>query len=120
MPSRAGSPNKNKQRLLKTLQAEYGEDFNPIMEMAKNASRLQDIADDFYKDDETLIETSDIEGGHIKVTDKISTAVIATNAWGRIAEYVTPKLKSVEIIPGEDEEGKPLTWTINVVKPNNT
>lgn len=90
------------------------------MEMAKNASRLQAIADKLYDDDEVLIEKSDLEGGTVKLTDKVSTAVIAQNAWGKIAEYVAPKLKSVEITPGEDEEGKPLKWTIEVVKPNNT
>ena len=44
MPSRLGSPNKNKKFLLNRLQAIYGQDFHPIMKMAENAVRLHDIA----------------------------------------------------------------------------
>lgn len=94
--SRAGSPNKNKQRLLNALKNEYGEDFEPVMQMAKNASRLQAIADEFYEGDKAEIESSDIDGG-VKVSDKISTARVAQDAWDRIAQYTTPKLKSIEI-----------------------
>lgn len=115
MASRAGSPNRSKQRLLKALQKEYGEDFEPVMQMAKNASRLQAIADDFYDNERIIIEESDLNGD-AKVTDKIQTAVIAQNAWGKIAKFVTPELKSVEIIPGTDDEDKPLSWTINITK----
>lgn len=104
MPSRAGSPNKNKQRLLKALQAEYGDNFNPIMEMAKNASRLQAIADTHY--DEKTVDESEIQ----------NSAVIAQTAWGKIAEYVAPKLKSIEISPGTDDDDNVLEWTINVIK----
>ena len=44
MPSRLGSPNKNKKFLLNRLQAIYGQDFHPIMKMAENAIRLHEIA----------------------------------------------------------------------------
>ena len=44
MPSRLGSPNKNKKFLLNRLQDMYGQDFHPIMKMAENAVRLHDIA----------------------------------------------------------------------------
>jgi len=37
MPSRAGSPNKNKQALIKMLQLKYP-DYHPIMEMAEIAN----------------------------------------------------------------------------------
>lgn len=73
------------------------------MEMAKNASRLQVIADTHY--DEKNVDTSEIQ----------DSAVIAQNAWGKIAEYVAPKLKSIEITPGEDEDGQVKAWTINIV-----
>jgi len=115
MPSRAGSPNRSKQRLLKALQKEYGEDFEPVMQMAKNASRLQTIADSFYEEDEALVEKSELSG-EFKVTDKIQTAVIAQNAWGKIAKFVTPELKSIEISPGTDEDDNALEWTINITK----
>ena len=44
MPSRLGSPNKNKKFLLNRLQDMYGQDFHPIMKMAENAIRLHEIA----------------------------------------------------------------------------
>ena len=44
MPSRLGSPNKNKKCLLNRLQDMYGQDFHPIMKMAENAIRLHEIA----------------------------------------------------------------------------
>lgn len=110
MGSRAGSPNKNKQRLLKALQAEYGEDFNPIMEMARNSSRLQIQLDEMYKQDkETLIEQTD-------VLSRVELSKITSDSWGKIAEYVTPKLKSVEVSMGEGEDGQQQAWTINIVK----
>ena len=44
MPSRLGSPNRNKKFLLNRLQDMYGQDFHPIMKMAENAIRLHEIA----------------------------------------------------------------------------
>ena len=44
MPSRLGSPNRNKKFLLNRLQDMYGRDFHPIMKMAENAIRLHEIA----------------------------------------------------------------------------
>ena len=44
MPSRLGSPNRNKKFLLNRLQDMDGQDFHPIMKMAENAVRLHDIA----------------------------------------------------------------------------
>jgi hypothetical protein len=96
MASRAGSLNKNKERLLNALKKEYGEDFEPVMQMAKNASRLQKIADDLYESKDVLIEESAISGD-VKVTDKITTAVIAQSAWGKVAKFTTPELKAIEI-----------------------
>lgn len=75
MASRAGSPNKSKQRLLKTLQAEYGDDFDPVMQMAKNAHEIQE-----------QIDNGDSDG-----------RIEAINAWDKIAQYTTPKLKAIEI-----------------------
>jgi hypothetical protein len=44
MPSRLGSPNKNKRFLLNRLQDMYGKDFHPIMKMADNAINLHELA----------------------------------------------------------------------------
>ena len=62
-----GAANKNKDRLLRIIQDEYGEDFNPIMIMCGIAA------------DETN-ETS-----------------ARFNACKEIAPYLYPKLKSVEV-----------------------
>ena len=67
MPSRKGSPNRNKAFLLKRLQDMYGEEFHPIMKMA-------DIAAD---------DDNDIR--------------LRFDAWKEIAKYTEAQLKAVEI-----------------------
>ena len=76
MPRPKGSPNRNKMFLLNRLQDMYGEDFHPIMEMAKNASELQKLAN-----------AEDAEPRDY---------VTANKAWADIAEYTEPKLKSID------------------------
>ena len=44
MPSRAGSPNRNKNFLMSRLQDMYGKDFHPILRLADNAVRLDEMA----------------------------------------------------------------------------
>jgi hypothetical protein len=75
MASRAGSPNKNKAFLLKTLQKMYGDDFNPVIKMAENAVILQAMAD---ADSDPQTRKSALEG------------------WDKVANYVEPKLKAVD------------------------
>jgi len=81
-----GSLNKNKDFLLKKLQAMYGDEFDPIMKMAEIASNAEN-------DD-----------------------ALRLSGWKEVAQYVYPKLKSVELTPGTDENNKVLEWTINVIK----
>ena len=76
MPRPKGSTSKNKQFLLNRLQDMYGEDFHPIMKMAGNAVKLQEVAD----------------RDHAKSSDLVT----ASKAWGDIAEYTEPKLKSID------------------------
>ena len=71
-----GAANKNKQYLLNRLKDMYGDDFDPVMKMASQAVKLDSLADD------------DPSVGNQKES-------IA--AWGRIAEFVTPKLKATEL-----------------------
>ena len=71
MPSRLGSPNKNKKFLLNRLQDMYGQDFHPIMKMAENAVRLHDIA---------------------SKNDNIDDLKRSIDARDRIAKYTEPKL----------------------------
>ena len=54
----------------------YGEDFNPVLRMAEQASRLHKIAQE-------SVVVSDIKA--------------SIDAWDKIASYVEPKLKMIDI-----------------------
>lgn len=73
-----GAQNKNKAFLMKRLQDMYGEDFHPIMKMAKNANTLQEKVEGLGD----AVENADL--------------IDANKAWAEIAQYVEPKLKAVE------------------------
>ena len=75
MPSRKGSPNRNKAFLLNRLQDMYGDEFHPIMRMAEQAVRLHEKAE--------MGETNDIKA--------------SIDAWDKIAAYTEPKLKATEV-----------------------
>ncbi len=83
MGSRAGCPNKNKKFLMGRLQEMYGDDFHPIMSMAKNAHEFQKKLDD-------TAESCDKE---TRGRDLIE----CNKLWSGIAEYIEPKLKAVEV-----------------------
>jgi len=72
----AGTPNKNKAFLRKTLRDRFGEDFDAVVKAAECAAKIHEIA----------MKTKDV--------DKLKTAV---DAWDKVAQYVEPKLKAVEI-----------------------
>ena len=76
MGNRAGIPNKNKSFLLKRLQDMYGEDFHPIIKMAENAVKLEEIA---QSEGDTNSHKAALEG------------------WDKVAQYTEPKLKAVEV-----------------------
>ena len=76
MPSRAGSPNKNKAFLLNRLQDMYGPEFHPILRMAEQAAKLHNQA----------IESAD--------TNDLKASI---DAWDKIAQYTEPKLKAMEV-----------------------
>lgn len=86
MASREGSPNKNKAFLMKRLQDMYGEDFHPIMNMAKNASEFQELVN-------SKVIEPELRG---------QSLIEANKLWEGIAQYVEPKLKSVEITGDPD------------------
>jgi hypothetical protein len=77
---------RNKKFLLNRLKAMYGEDFHPIMKMAKNANRLQELVEDG-------------EGGENEIADLKASI----EAWDKVAPYVAPKLKAIEL--STDDEG---------------
>ena len=80
----AGVPNKNKKLLLNRLQDMYGDDFHPIMKMAENAVKVQDLIDEYNDDGEADIQV--LFAGH----------KFAVDAWDKVAQYTEPKLKAVE------------------------
>lgn len=84
-------PNKNKRFLLNRLQEMYGDDFHPIMSMAKNAVLLQELAD---LDKEPITIKSALDG------------------WEKVAQYVEPKLKAVEL--SGDVSGKITVKRVNL------
>ena len=71
-----GSMNKNSKFLLNRLQDMYGEQFDPVMRMAQQAVKLDELA----------------EGD-----PSVSNQKESIQAWGKIAEFVSPKLKAVEL-----------------------
>ena len=95
MPSRLGSPNKNKKFLLNRLQDMYGKDFHPIMKMAENAVRLHDIA---------------------SKNDTIDDLKCSIDAWDRIAKYTEPKLKAVDYYPEEDRVVKVIVKRFDALR----
>ena len=81
MPSRLGSPNKNKRFQLNRLQDMYGQEFHTIMKMAENAMTLHELAS----------KTNSM--------DDLSRSI---DAWDRIAKYTEPKLRAVDCYHAED------------------
>jgi len=75
----AGSVSRNKQFLLNRLKDLYGDDFHPIMAMAENAYTLQ--------------KRVRAKGDKAKSSELLD----ANRAWGEIAKYVEPQLKSVQV-----------------------
>jgi len=75
----------NDKFLLNRLKAMYGKDFDPIMNMAKNAVLLQAKVDS--------AEAGDNEANH----DLSATLIDVNKEWERIAQFTSPKLKSMEI-----------------------
>lgn len=95
------------------LQEMYGDDFDPILRAAENAVRMQAIADenkDIPNDATTELALS-IRG------EEFNQRKECVNAWDKIAQYVTPKLKAVEIT-GEDGEPVRVAQTIQFIGVN--
>ena len=101
-----------KQQLLEQLQQSFGDDFNPVVKIATNATTIQEALNDgieYYK----LLNTGTVEQlvmhdldpdpeliDKLKHTAKgqiIKLAREANTEWDRVAKYVTPTLKSAEV-----------------------
>ena len=71
-----GAVGKNKAFLMSRLQDMYGEQFHPILRIAENANRLDELS---------------------RVENDVTTIKAATDAWAKIAEYTEAKLSAVTI-----------------------
>jgi hypothetical protein len=60
----------------------YGKDFDPIIKMVGNAIKMQELIDDK-------------EGQ--KPEDMLDARKTVIDSWDKIAQYVQPKLKAVEV-----------------------
>ena len=69
-----------------------GSEFEPVMKMAENASKLQEIADKRLANDGYI---EDAEGNEIMTYAE--SLINANKEWERVAPYVAAKLKAVEI-----------------------
>ena len=107
----AGIPNNNKRGLKAQLKAKYGKDFDVIMMMGQNCVTLHKIAMDHAGGKVTMDEDSN---GKMNVIDASSSAKVAIDALEKLAQYVEPKLKAVEISgdPDKPVNGK---WTVEFV-----
>jgi len=64
------------------LKKMYGDDFDPIMKIAENATRLQKKIEEAIDDEDSKVELSDL--------------IEANKEWERMAQFTHPKLKAVE------------------------
>jgi len=106
-----GSINKNKRGLKSQLRQAYGADFDVIMMMGKNCVTLHKIATDHA---EGLVSIG-VDGYGGKVIDASSSAKTAIDALEKLAQYVEPKLKAVEV-SGPDGGPIDMTWSIEVTE----
>ena len=79
MPRDAGIPNKNKRGMKHRLREAYGDDFDVIMMMGKNCKQLFDMIPEK------------------PTAEDIDTIIDANTQLDRLAQYVEPKLKAIEV-----------------------
>jgi hypothetical protein len=103
MPRPAGAPNRNKRGLKAQLKRQYGEEFDVIMMMAENCNTLHKIARAHQPE-------GAVTAGDAELIDASSSAKTANDALEKLAQYVEPKLKAIEI---SGEEGGPLEINIS-------
>ena len=89
-----GTVAKNHQFLLNRLQDMYGKDWNPILKAAEMATRMHMVAEQ---------------------SDEMADMKASVDAWTKVAEFVTPRLKAVEIQGNYKAVRQIRDVTINVV-----
>lgn len=111
-----GIPNKNKRGLKAELKKAYGKDFDVIFMMAENCLVLHDIAKS-HRDGK---KTVDMEGGASKIIDASSSAKTAIDALEKLAQYVEPKLKAIEVTGADGDAIQISRVERIIVDPSNT
>lgn len=94
-----GSTTRNTQFLNNRLKEMMGDDFEPMVRAAENAVRMQAIADEsqvILNDDDADVETK-----IAAKANEFNQRKECVNAWEKIGQYCSPKLKAVEVT-GED------------------
>jgi hypothetical protein len=89
-----GTTNRNEKFLTDKLRKMYGKDFDPIMRAAEMAVEIHSVA----------LETKEM-----------ADMVQAVNCWDKIAQYIQPKLKAIEIQTDNKSARQIRDVTINVV-----
>ena len=79
MTRESGIPNKNKRGMKQRLREAYGEDFDVIMMMGKSCKMLYDMIPDK------------------PTADDVDLIIDANTQLDKLAQYVEPKLKAVEL-----------------------
>ena len=102
-----GARGKNKEFLMNRLQEMYGDDFDPIMKIAKNCTLQQRDADETISDvfeyyekrkSEPKFDSDKLLALKTSNTEFIIETLKPINEqWERMAAYVHPKLKAVEV-----------------------
>mgnify|MGYP006394611153 FL=1 len=96
-----GTPNKPKRALLVRLTEMYGEEFNPILQMAGNAVNVQMMTNEAVADYRVKSNADEGKYDEDEIKKAASKVVVlsreSNDLWDKIAQYVTPKLKAIEM-----------------------
>lgn len=104
MPRQKGAIGKNKQFLLNRLKDQFGEEFDPVMRMAANCAALDKIAAETLAHAEKRLQQKRLSHQDRRdiLNNARATLMDANEAWNKVAAYVTPKMKSIEVVGDED------------------
>ena len=112
-----GALNNSKQTMLAAMRTRYGKDFDPVMKIAENAQRLDQIAQDAMETLKKLVdmkpETVEDMQAMSRIAEQARPAVVdAVNAWDKLSVYCRPKLKSVDV--DVNSSGRPMVKRIDL------
>lgn len=107
-----GSINKKRAAMLTLLQDQFGPDFNPIINMAQAAHRQHNVVMARTRMLEELVTTGVVTNDQGEEIDIPAQAIVemckgsdlkdVVDGWDKVASYLHPKLKAVELSADED------------------